>query len=203
MAQFAPALLLFLVAGIAADRIDRRIILSTSNAISAAVTAALMVLLLGDAASMNAILALLVIHGVARAFYHTASQAILPALVPAAQFPNAISWSGSFSKAAQLGGPAIAGLLIAYAEDGVYSVILAVFAMSAITALIIRHRHPVTVSERVTTASITARFSYIWRTKIVLGAISIDLMALLFGGVMAILTIYAQDILNVGQTGLG
>ncbi|MBT6314297.1 MAG: MFS transporter, partial [Alphaproteobacteria bacterium] len=134
LAQFAPALLLFLVAGIAADRIDRRIILSTSNAVHAIVTAALMVLLAGGAASMNVILALLVVHGVARAFYHTASQAILPALVPAAQFPNAIAWSGSSSKAAQLGGPAIAGVLIAYAGDGVYWVILAVFAMSAITA---------------------------------------------------------------------
>lgn len=203
LAQFAPALLLFLVAGIAADRIDRRIILSTSNAVHAIVTAALMALLAGGAASMNAILALLVVHGVARAFYHTASQAILPALVPAAQFPNAIAWSGSSSKAAQLGGPAIAGVLIAYAGDGVYWVILAVFAMSAITALMIRHRHPTTVPERVTLASITAGFSYIWRTKVVLGAISIDLMAVLFGGVMAILTIYAQDILKVGPDGLG
>lgn len=203
LAQFAPALLLFLVAGIAADRIDRRIILSTSNAVHAIVTAALMALLAGGAASMNAILALLVVHGVARAFYHTASQAILPALVPAAQFPNAIAWSGSSSKAAQLGGPAIAGVLIAYAGDGVYWVILAVFAMSAITALMIRDRHPTTVPERVTLASITAGFSYIWRTKVVLGAISIDLMAVLFGGVMAILTIYAQDILKVGPDGLG
>ena len=203
LAQFAPALLLFLVAGIAADRIDRRIILSTSNAVHAIVAAALMALLAGGAASMNAILALLVVHGVARAFYHTASQAILPALVPAAQFPNAIAWSGSSSKAAQLGGPAIAGVLIAYAGDGVYWVILAVFAMSAITALMIRHRHPTTVPERVTLASITAGFSYIWRTKVVLGAISIDLMAVLFGGVMAILTIYAQDILKVGPDGLG
>ena len=203
LAQFAPALLLFLVAGIAADRIDRRIILSTSNAIHAIVTAALMVLLAGGAASMNAILALLVVHGVARAFYHTASQAILPALVPAAQFPNAIAWSGSSSKAAQLGGPAIAGVLIAYAGDVVYWLILAVFAMSAITALMIRHRHPATAPERVTLASITAGFRYIWRTKVVLGAISIDLMAVLFGGVMAILTIYAQDILKVGPDGLG
>ena len=203
LAQFAPALLLFLVAGIAADRIDRRIILSTSNAIHAIVTAALMALLAGGAASMNVILALLVVHGVARAFYHTASQAILPALVPAAQFPNAIAWSGSSSKAAQLGGPAIAGVLIAYAGDGVYWVILAVFAMSAITALMIRHRHLATAPERVTLASITAGFSYIWRTKVVLGAISIDLMAVLFGGVMAILTIYAQDILKVGPDGLG
>jgi MFS family permease len=203
LAQFAPALLLFLVVGIAADRVDRRIILSTSNAVHAIVTAALMVLLAGGAASMNAILALLVVHGVARAFYHTASQAILPALVPAAQFPNAIAWSGSSSKAAQLGGPAIAGVLIAYAGDGVYWVILAVFAMSAITALMIRHRHPATAPERVTLASVTAGFSYIWRTKVVLGAISIDLMAVLFGGVMAILTIYAQDILKVGPDGLG
>jgi MFS family permease len=203
LAQFAPALLLFLLAGIAADRIDRRIILSTSNAIHAIVTAALMALLASSAASMNVILALLVVHGVARAFYHTASQAILPALVPAAQFPNAIAWSGSSSKAAQLGGPAIAGVLIAYAGDGVYWVILAVFAMSAITALMIRHRHPAAAPERVTLASITAGFSYIWRTKVVLGAISIDLMAVLFGGVMAILTIYAQDILKVGPDGLG
>lgn len=203
LAQFAPALLLFLVAGIAADRIDRRIILSTSNAVHAIVTAALMVMLAGGAANITIILALLVIHGVARAFYHTASQAILPALVPAAQFPNAIAWSGSASKAAQLGGPAIAGFVIAFAGDRVYWVILAVFAMSAITALMIRHRHPAAAPERVTMASVMAGFHYIWRTKIVLGAISIDLLAVLFGGVMAILTIYAQDLLKVGPDGLG
>jgi MFS family permease len=203
LAQFAPALLLFLAAGIAADRIDRRIILGAGNAVHGAVTAALMLLLAGGNASMAAILSLLVVHGIARAFYHTASQAILPALVPAAQFPNAIAWSGSASKAAQLGGPAIAGVVIAYAGDAVYWVILAVFALSALTAFMIRNRHPMPTPERVTMTSIMAGFDYIWRTKIVLGAISIDLMAVLFGGVMAILTIYAQDILQVGADGLG
>jgi len=203
LAQFAPALLLFLVVGIAAERIDRRIILSTSNVIHAAVTAALMALLADGMASINAILALLVVHGVARAFYHTVSQAILPTLVPVAQFPNAIAWSGSSGKAAQSGGPVIAGLLIDSVGDGVYWVILVVFAMSAITALMIRHRHLAAVPERVTLASVTAGFSYIWRTKIVLGAISIDLMAVLFGSVMAMLTVYAQSILEVGADGLG
>lgn len=203
LAQFAPALALFLVAGVVADRVNRKLILSVSNAVHAAVTAALMVLLASGNADMPAILALLVVHGVARAFYHTTSQATLPALVSSARFPNAIAWSGSFSKAAQLGGPAAAGFLIAYAEGSVYWVILAVFALSAITAAMIKTRRPTANPERVTLTSVMAGFHYIWRTKIVLGAISIDLMAVLFGGVMAILPIYAKDILHVGADGLG
>lgn len=203
LAQFAPALLVFLAAGVAADRLDRRLILTVCNVIHAAVVAAFLALLASDEATMPAILGLLAVHGAARAFYHTASQALLANIVPAEQFPNAIAWTSSASKAAQLIGPAGAGGLIAWIGDGVYWPIMAAFLISALCAAFIRKPAMAKASGRVTLDAVLGGFGYIWRTKIVLGAISIDLLAVLFGGVMGLLPIYASDILNVGPDGLG
>lgn len=203
LAQFAPALGLFLVAGIAADRIDRRLIMTICSAAHVVVVASFLILFSGDGASVPTILALLALHGAARSFYHTASQALLPNLVPAEQFPNAIAWSSSASKAAQLLGPAVAGALIAWVGDGVYWAILASFAVALASAAAIRRPAPSRARERVTLETVLGGFVYIWRKKIVLGAISIDLMAVMFGGVMGLLPIYASDILNVGPEGLG
>lgn len=203
LAQFAPALGLFLLAGVAADRIDRRRIMTACAALHVAVVAGFLVLFAGDGVGVPAILALLGLHGAARAFYHTATQALLPNLVPAAAFPNAIAWSSSASKAAQLLGPAAAGGLIAWVGDGVYWAILGAFALAAFSAALIRRPAARGARERVTLESVLGGFAYIWREKIVLGSISIDLLAVLFGGVMGLLPIYASDILKVGPDGLG
>ena len=203
LAQFAPALLLFLASGMAADRIDRRLILATCSAIHVAVVAALLALLSNGAADMTSILALLALHGSARSFYHTSSQALLPTLVSAAQFPNAIAWSSSSTKAAQLLGPAAAGGLIAWMGDGVYWPILAMFAVGGVAAALTGQPQAASDRKRVTLVTVLGGFTYIWRQKIVLGAISIDLLAVMFGGVMGLLPVYASDILKVGPEGLG
>ena len=203
LAQFAPALLFFLAAGIAADRFDRRGILAICAFIHVAVVAAFMALLRDGGGSMAPILALLALHGLARSFYHTANQALLPQLVPAEQFPNAIAWSTSASKAAQLTGPAAAGGLLAWIGDGVYWPIMALFLIAAVTPLLIAKPVFAGNRERVTLTSVLGGFGYIWGQKIVLGAISIDLLAVLFGDVMGLLPVYASDILHVGPAGLG
>jgi MFS family permease len=203
LAQFAPAFVFFLAAGIAADRFDRRQIMAVCSALHVLVVAALLALLSSGNATMGPLLALLGLHGIARAFYHTASQSLLPQLVPTEQFPNAIAWSSSASKAAQLLGPAVAGGLIAWIGDGVYWPILASFLISCIAAMIIQRPTAARATGRVTLTAVLGGFNYIWREKIVLGAISIDLMAVLFGGVMGLLPIYASDILHVGPAGLG
>jgi len=203
LVQFLPALLLFLAAGVAADRLDRRMILAVCGGIHAIAVLTLMLLLSGGASALTGILAVLAVHGVARAFYHTASQPLLAALVPEEQFPNAIAWSSSASKAAQLTGPAGAGLLIALIGDGVYWPILFSFVIAAISAALISRPQGRLDRDRVTLATVLGGFGYIWRKKIVLGAISIDLLAVLFGGVMGLLPVYASDILNVGPDGLG
>ena len=202
LAQFAPNLALFLLAGLAADRFDRRLIMVICNIGHVAAVAALLAII-WQGGSVAAILAVLVLHGTARAFYHTAAQAILPNLVEPARFPNAIAYSSSANKAAQLLGPAVGGLLIAWIGDGVYWVTLAMFAISgAVAALIARNPNRL-LRERVDLTSVLGGFLYVWNNKLVLGAISIDLLAVLFGGVMGMMPIFASDVLHVGPEGLG
>lgn len=203
LAQFAPAFALFLVAGMAADRFDRRHILTICSALHVAAVLILLQLVQRGGDAVGPILAVLALHGTARSFYHTANQALLPNLVPTEAFPNAIAWSSSASKAAQLAGPAIAGFLIAWVGPDVYWPILAFFAASGISAALIRRPRAERARQPVTLESVLGGFTYIWREKIVLGAISIDLLAVMFGGVMGILPIYASDILGVGAEGLG
>ncbi|GHD48823.1 MFS transporter [Thalassobaculum fulvum] len=203
LAQFAPALALFLVSGLASDRFDRKRIQVACNLTHMVVVGLLIAILSHDDGAVWPILAVLVLHGAARSFFHTASQAILPNLVPRPQFPNAIAYSSSASKAAQLIGPALGGLLIAWTGDGVYWVILATFAVSAASVGAIGARLKVQAPEPFGLAMILGGFSYVWRNKLVLGAISIDLMAVLFGGVMGLLPVFASDVLHVGPDGLG
>lgn len=203
LAQFIPALLFFLAAGLAADRVDRRAILVACNFLHMASVATLIAIFADGAAAMSTILGVLAVHGTARAFYHTASQAILPNLVAAGQFPNAIAYSSSVNKAAQLTGPAVGGLLIAAIGDGVYWAMLVCFAVGAVASGLIRGRLTLRAREPFGLESVLGGFVYVWRNKTVLGAISIDLLAVLFGGVMGLLPVYASDILHVGPDGLG
>ncbi|MEQ9333483.1 MFS transporter [Thalassobaculum sp.] len=203
LAQFAPALALFLVSGLASDRFDRRRILVACNLTHMVAVGLLIAILSHDTGTVWPILAVLVLHGAARSFFHTASQAILPNLVPRHQFPNAIAYSSSAGKAAQLVGPALGGLLIAWTGDGVYWVILVMFALAATAAGAIGARLKVQAREPFGLAMILGGFSYVWANKVVLGAISIDLLAVLFGGVMGLLPVFAKDILHVGPDGLG
>ncbi len=203
LSQFAPALALFLVAGMAADRFDRRNIIVLCNALHVAAAAMLLVYTLTDRPAVWPIFAILVVHGTARAFYFTASQAILPNLVDPAVFPRAIAWSSSVNKAAQLIGPAAGGVLVAVTGDWTYLWALVIFALAGLAAWAISARLTVREREPFSLAKVLGGFSFVWRKKIVLGAISIDLLAVLFGGVMGLLPIYAKDILGVGADGLG
>jgi len=203
LAQFAPALALFLVAGLAADRYDRRGIIVVCNAAHVAAAALLLAHALAGAAAVWPVFAILVLHGSARSFYFTASQAILPNIVAPAQFPKAVAWSSSVNKAAQLAGPAAGGLLVAAIDEWVYLAGLAMFAVAGASAGLIAVRLSVRPREPFGLAKVMGGFAFVWRRKIVLGAISIDLLAVLFGGVMGLMPVYARDILHVGADGLG
>lgn len=203
LAQFAPHFVLFLVAGMAADRLDRRAILAVCNIVHLVVVALLMLVLWRDLGGVGMILAILVVHGIARAFFHTASQAILPNLVSTALFPKAVAYSSSANKMAQLAGPALGGLLVAYAGDWAYYTAAAMFALGGVGSIMIRGALHVRSAEPMGLATLLGGFNYVWSNKVVLGAVSIDLFAVLLGGVMGLLPIYAADILNVGAEGLG
>ncbi|NQW00101.1 MAG: MFS transporter [Rhodospirillales bacterium] len=203
LAQFAPALILFLLAGMAADHFDRRRIMIVCNIIHMGVVAALITLFWQGLGTVWPILAILLVHGAARSFYHTASQAVLPNLMPLEQFPKAVAYATSANKAAQLAGPALGGFLIAGFGDGVYFFTLIMFLIAGIAATLINADLKVPAREPVSLHTVLGGFDYIWNNKIVLGAVSIDLLAVLFGGVMGLLPVFAADILHVGPGGLG
>ena len=154
LAQFAPVLALFLVAGVAADRFDRRLILILCNVVLMGTVGLTLAVLTLELATMPIILAILVLHGAARGFYHPASQAILPNLLPTDQFPRAVAFSSSANKAAQLLGPASGGALIAWIGDGVYPVIILFFAISAVSGFVITKATRVITKEPVTLNSV-------------------------------------------------
>lgn len=203
LSQFAPALALFLVTGLAADRFDRRNIIVLCNLAHVAATGLLLAYTLSDRQAVWPIFAILVLHGTARSFYFTASQAILPNIVTPAEFPRAVAWSSSINKAAQLAGPAGGGLLVAWIGDWTYLVALAIFALAAATAALIGARLNLHPREPFGLAKVLGGFRFVWGNKIVLGAVSIDLLAVMFGGVMGLLPVFARDILHVGADGLG
>jgi len=203
LAQFAPVLALFLVAGVTADRVDRRLILILCNVVQFSTVGTILAVIHFDWGGVPVILAILVIHGAARGFYHPASQAVLPNLVAPAQFSQAIAISSSANKGGQLLGPAVGGALIAWVGEGVYPALMAFFAVSAIAGAVIKSVPLAHGKEPISLGSILGGFVYVWRNKIVLGAISIDLLAVLFGGVMGLLPVYASDILHVGPAELG
>ena len=203
LAQFAPALVLFLFAGMAADRFDRRRIMVACNIVHGLAVALLIALFWFELGTIWPILGILALHGAARSFYHTASQAVLPNLMPRDQFPKAVAYSSSANKAAQLAGPAFGGFLIVGIGDGVYVFTLIMFLIAGISAAFISGNLKVPAKEPVNLKVIMGGFTYIWNNKIVLGAISIDLIAVLFGGLMGLLPIFASDILHVGPSGLG
>mgnify|MGYP001440007165 CR=1 FL=1 len=203
LAQFAPSFLLFIVAGYISDRYDRRATLVVSNLVHVGVAVALMGVLGHHWGGVNIVLILLVFHGSARTFYHTASQAILPNIVDARLFPMAVAYASSVNKAAQLIGPAFGGALIAWAGDWTYHAMIFVFVVAAISSGFIWIRAVGQSPGKFTLVELLGGFSYVWANKVVLGAISIDLAAVLLGGVMGLLPIYASDILKVGPEGLG
>ncbi len=203
LAQFAPSLALFLVAGYVLDKYDRRMTIVVSNIIHLAVVLLLLGVLFSNWGGVKTILLILVIHGIARTFFHTAAQAILPNIVASDAFPNAVAYSSSVNKAAQLIGPAIGGVLLAWSQDWAYYVAGFSFLLAVCTSIVMSGQLKHKSIDRMTLKRVLSGFLYVSQNKVVLGAVSIDLVAVLLGGVMGLLPIYASDILEVGPDGLG
>jgi MFS family permease len=203
LAQFLPMALLSWAGGDAADRYDRRIVLGLAYFVDGLVALGLVALTVINAPAW-AIMAILVVFGAARAFAGPAGTAILARIVPPELLPRAIAWSSLTFQASVIGGPALGGLLLLWGADVVYGVSAILFAMALIGTQMITLR---AVEERAIEGGAWARamegLSFVRSRPIVLGAISLDLFAVLFGGVTALLPIFAKDILNVGPDGLG
>ena len=201
--QFLPQLLLTLVAGHAADRYDRRWVLCTSQLVQALAAAALMWGTIGGWLSRDAIFALVFAIGIARAFEAPSLQAIVPTLVPPPLVGRAIALASSASQAALVIGPALGGFVYAVGADVDYGLCVALWLVSAALATFARGRRTVGARARLNLETLFAGIAYIRAKPVILGAMSLDLFAVLLGGATALLPVYARDILMVGPWGLG
>lgn len=200
--QFLPALVMTLPAGHAADRWHRGRIFATCMGVQAFIALLLIVATQSDFASRELILAISVVLGVVRAFQMPAQQALTPLLVPQDLLQRAIALSSSGMQAAIICGPALGGVLYTAGAITVYGSCVVLLLIAAALALAVRYPHrPSTLAA--TWGSVLAGFSFVWHHKVLLGATSLDLFAVLLGGATALLPIYARDILHTGPIGLG
>lgn len=205
LAQFLPAFGLSLVTGHVADRYDRRRVVITCS-VAMALCSALLLLLAGAGnRSTLAIYAVLFLFGTARAFSRPAGSALLPHTVPPADFPNAVVWGSSIWQIGTIAGPAVGGLLywLGGGASFVYGTAAALYTGAIGFDLANRVRLGRMEKRAVTWSTVLAGVRYVFENKIVLGAISLDLFAVLLGGAIALLPVFAKDILHVGPLGLG
>jgi MFS family permease len=203
LTQFLPALVLILLTGSVADRFGRRTIMTLCEIVSVFCAAALMVLTATGLSSVGPIFGVLLVFGIARAFFAPAAQSLAPNLVPVEDLPNAIAWNSTAWQTATIVGPVAGGLLYGLGAMTPYLVSL-VFFVTATAAIMMVPKPPQKTSRQAQSwESLSAGFRYIWREKIVLGAISLDMFAILLGGAVALMPVYARDILHLGPWGLG
>jgi len=204
LAAFLPALLLALIAGAVADRFDRRLIVSTCWTIVALGEIGLLYCAVTPGLPVWPIYAFTVLVGSCRAFSNPATQALLPNLLPRTHFPAAVSFNASAWQSSSIVGPAVGGFLYAVGPGAVFITTTLCFAVSALLIFSVKVRsHGAGSRERPTLQSLFAGVRFIRSRPVVLGAISLDLFAVLLGGAVALLPIYAKDILQVGPWGLG
>lgn len=203
LVQFAPALLLVLVTGAVADRFGRRLVMGLASLLEMACAAALLWLSVRGLGSAAPVFAVLLVFGVARAFFGPASASLVANLVPPKDFANAVAWNSSAWQTATIVGPVAGGLLYGLASEAAYGTAAAMMGIASLLIFSIPKPKQHTETERPSLETIFAGFRYIRSEKVVLGAISLDLFAVLLGGAVALLPVYARDILELGPWGLG
>jgi MFS family permease len=204
LSQFLPFVILILPAGQAADRLDRRRIVGACYATLAACDVALTWFSVIGIRSPAPIFAVMALFGTARAFNMPTGQALLPNLVPRQDFGSAVAINSSTLQIATIAGPAIGGVVFLAGPGVVYGIVAFLMALASLLTFSLSGggrqegaREPITVRE------VFSGVEFVRRHPVVLGSISLDLFAVLFGGATALLPVYASDILRVGPTGLG
>jgi MFS family permease len=203
LAQFLPMVLLTLAIGHVADRYDRRVVIAICQAVEAAALAALAIGTAGGSIEEAGIFALVALIAAARAFESPTMAALVPNLVPRALVPRASAWSASANQTAQIVGPALGGLLYVLGPAVVYGVATGLLLLAAALVAAIPLERAARPAAARGLRALFAGVGFVWRDRVILGTISLDLFAVLLGGATALLPIFARDILGTGPWGLG
>jgi MFS family permease len=205
LSQFLPFVLLILPAGHLADSRDRRRILGACFALECACALLLLAFAAQGLESARPVFAVMVLFGIARAFAMPTGQALLPNLVPRAQFGTAVALNSSTWQVSTIAGPALGGIVYLAGAPVVYASVAALLAIAAAMVFGLREggRDEGRIAEPPGWQSLLSGLRFVRSRRLVLGAISLDLFAVLFGGATALLPVYAADVLHVGPAGLG
>ena len=203
LAQFLPMVALTFVVGPLADRIDRSRIIAACEIVNVTTLVLLAIGAARDWLDAPAIFAAVALLGASRAFEHPSMSALLPGVVGERELPNAVAYASSAMQTATIIGPALGGLLYAFGAPMPLGLAAFMSAATGVAVIAIPLERKPPSKEPVTLASVFSGLSFIWRRPVILGAISLDLFAVLLGGVTALLPIYAHDILETGSLGLG
>ena len=204
LAQFAPFVPLALVAGHAADRFDRRRIVALCFVVEMLCGLALIGFTLAGPRAIWPVFAVMALYGSARAFMMPASQAVVINLVPSDTFSNALALNSSAFQIAVITGPALGGFLYLAGPEAVYRTVVALLAIASLLMGWLGSGPRDRAKPRpMSLSTVLEGLRFVWSRPVVLGAISLDLFAVLFGGATALLPAYASDVLHVGPTGLG
>ena len=202
LVQFLPALILVVVTGVTADRFGRRNVMGIAVFIEMACALAILGLALSGRFEPFWVLGALTIFGIARAFYSPASSSLAVNLVPKEDFANAVGWITASWQLASILGPVLGGLIYGIGAPIAYGTAVILFLLSGAVILTIPKPAQKSAKEPTTLKTLLGGFSYVWKEKVVLGAISLDLFAVLLGGAVAAANLRA-DILELGPSGLG
>ena len=200
---FLPNILFALPAGQVADMFPRKYTMIACTTLSTTAAAGLFLAALTGTIAVPLLYALIVVFGIARAFSGAASQALIPSLVPKEHIANAIALASSAYQTATIAGPAIGGLLYAFGPEVVFGATAGCYALALCAYTLLTRRQLANRPEKLSFAYMTAGIHFIFSKPIILGAITLDLFAVLLGGATALLPIFAADIFLVDPFGLG
>jgi MFS family permease len=203
LVQFVPLVLLSVFVGQVADRCDRRVVIAVTQGAKTLAAIALALGSLGGWLTRDLIFVIMFLIGIARAFELPTIHAILPDIVPQSVLPRAIAAAASAQQTAVITGPAIGGLLYLLGPSTVYFCCMAIFVTAAVLVSLVHTAHARRERAPMTLESLFAGFSYIRDRQVLFGVISLDLFAVMLGGVTALLPVFARDVLGTGPWGLG
>jgi MFS family permease len=203
LAQFLPMFILTLVVGHVADRYDRRTIAFICQGVQGVAALTLCVATWRGVTGVGLIYVLAAIGGSARAFESPSMAALLPNLIPRSQMQHATAWSTSANQTAQILGPAMGGLLYGIGPLVVYGTVSVAFVGAALLVSSIRIEQAVRARTPLSVESLFSGIGFIRRKPVILGALSLDLFAVLLGGATALLPVFARDVLHAGPWALG